>query len=1206
MLTQEKKAAGEPALAAPVRPTSSTRQGTERQAPGYQSPKVSTLLPAGRPATPLVSAKVLADEIDLSNGILAMPADIAASVEEGREIDVKVRLPGLAQGNLRLRRRGGHFSSTRDQAVLFSHPALAGFTAAVPTMLVLRVADDVVTGWVGLGAPGSVRGSAHSLFDAMAKAKAGDLLGWAGLSGITIPAFRNQFANGAIDVRAEKLLFTVGGFLSGTGSAALDNQSLSFAGSAKVQIPGDSGGDLQIKKDPTGALFGTLGIQVNVGKVAGNVTATLTGGFVNIMGSVAYTDDRLSGKITLVAVDEVTARDITLKKPEAGAEVPIELPGPDKPVKPGRRAYAGWGQLTFRITDWLAGTATVIVNSKGQATIIGEIAPPKEFPLFDGQKEWIKRIVKVEIRAGYGIPVVGEVGLFANISLDAIAKIGPGKLYNIKLSGAYSTDPRVPKQLSIEGTINISAFAGLRARAEAGLVVTILAHDIKAGVGLIAIAGVRGYVEAIPRIGMREPTPGKRQYYIQGHFEIAAQPVLGFGGDLFVAIETPWWSPLSDHRWTWPLFNIEYPLPGEFGIGADVDYVLGSRQWPKIEFGEVNFDSSKFLTDVLNDNTDSGRGGEEQKRGEWQEGIGGGGPGGAKNKGGTGKAKKGPEDGEDIGPIGENLTFSDGRESHRLWIEEKDADSTTMLSSEGGKVEFTLRKWSEKFDIVTAYEAGKARDLLNHARLQNERLSELADNLAHRKQAAKNAQAYYKKYGSSKKGVKGDKSKKDLKKAKAEARAAQRELERTVEQLAKIIVTMPFLPLVRPAFMHGGTEKVEIVARGIAVAIHIADSKLAVIFLQLLGGPIGRAINKAAERLVRQAWNDLEHTGKEVGKTRIKNGQVNVHAYQSLLTQIGPITAIVSRIGRQLRIHNLARAQQVLPLQPATAVDFVAHPQSPGGKLYSTQFIAELHRQLRDQQHRLNQITVDRWFANLALFKMDHDRYLQLDSSARETVRQELIKRTEAARVRTKRTLDRVEKQLLDVLAKGTTHGFQGEIVSRRVRAQQRKEAAQAAWDELQRAEREDDMPKPELVRPRYPGLQERMKVGIGGRSDKGTREARRNYVDEVIKLLGTVDEWQELGNDASKLAVLHRPDQVAGGYDEFPVLVRPEEGENRPDWRKYLAALHKMFGRADVNSKIGSEWSRRITGAFTSVKSQVVTHEAQPINRLNLRLNVR
>lgn len=863
--------------------------------------------PPGRGTTaPQVSATVAADEIDISKGVLAIPTEVAGSVAEGGEMDVKVRLPALAQGELKLRRRGNRFSSARDQAILLSHPALARFCAATPTVLVLHVANDVVTGWVGLGEPGPVKGGARSLFDAMAKGA--DLLGWAGLSGITISSFHNRFADGLIDVRVESLAFTVGEFLSGTGSLALDSKALSFDGAAKIQIPGGSGGDLQIKKDPSGALSGKLDMQVSIGSVAGTVTATLASGFVSIMGSVAYNGDRLSGKVTLVATDEVTARDITLKKPESGAEVPIELPGPDKPAKPGKRAYCGWGQLTFRVTDWLAGTATVIVNSKGQATIVGEIAPPKEFILFE-PKEWVKRLVKIEIRAGYGIPVVGQVGLFANISLDAIAKVGPGKLYKIKLSGAYSTDPRVPKQLSIEGTLNISAFAGLRARAEAGLVVTILAHDIKAGVGLFAIAGVRGYVEATPRIGIREPTPGNRQYYIQGHLEIAAQPVLGFGGDLFVELETPWWSPLSDKRWTWPLFSLEYPLPGEFGIGADVDYVLGSKQWPKIEFGEVNFDSSKFLTDVMNDNTDTGKGGEVKKQGEWQEGLGGGGPGGAKNKGGKGKTPG--ELGVDNEPVGETLTFSDGKESHRLWFEEKPGEATLMVSSQEETVSSRLKKLDGQVKLLLEGEQGKARGLIGKATSLLPSVGNEAKQVAAMKEAERRAEETYKKYGKDKRKKKG--SKPNRRDKNKQLKADERKLKEMLADLFTLLLAVPFEPINRSPEMHGGTESLAVVNDQKHPGLRIAKLKgtAKLVELAYAYAPLAPLkIDPTGVHRVKKSQKDLEPQIEKIEKIPIREGKINAKNQKWLEGAAKSASDLVSSLGRALQVSNLQRAHQ--------------------------------------------------------------------------------------------------------------------------------------------------------------------------------------------------------------------------------------------------------------------------------------------------------
>ena len=187
------------------------------------------------------------------------------------------------------------------------------------------------------------------------------------------------------------------------------------------------------------------------------------------------------------------------------------------------------------------------------------------------------------------MPVVGNVFVFANVGLEALAKFGPATLYNMGIDGTYSTDPACCRASAITGTLNISAFAGLRLRAEGGAGIEVLDHDIKVGVGRQrALAGIRGYVEATPTIGYREvadPAAGKKgEFFITGHMELAAQPFLGLGGDLFVELDSPWWSPAPDKRWTWPLGQLEYPLPGEFGIGADVDHVLGSDKVPEIEF----------------------------------------------------------------------------------------------------------------------------------------------------------------------------------------------------------------------------------------------------------------------------------------------------------------------------------------------------------------------------------------------------------------------------------------------------------------------------------------------------------------------------------------------------------------------------------------------------------------------------------------------
>ncbi|HEY2903162.1 MAG TPA: polymorphic toxin type 15 domain-containing protein [Polyangia bacterium] len=1165
-----------------------------------------------------IGAKLAADEIDLSTGELQIPEAAAAAVKEGGDLDVKVRLPGLAEGTLHVRKRGAAFGTVGvEQAILLRHPALKLFAASTPMVLALNVKDNKVAGWVGLGAPGPAKGGKAALGPALVRGT--DLLGWAGLSKLSLPAFRNQFVDGAIDVGVDNLAFTVGGFLSGSGSAALDNQALSFEGAAKIEIPGGSGGELLIKKDPTGALSGKLDMIVAIGSVTGTVTATMSRGFVSVTGSVAYASDRLNGKITLVATDEVTAREITRKKPDDGGDIPIELPGPDKPAKPGRRAYCGWGNLTFRVNDWLAGTATVVVNSKGQATVIGEIAPPKEFRLFE-KKPWRRNIFKLEIRAGYGIPVVGQVGLFANIGIDAVAELGPGILKDLKLAGVYSTDPGVPKALSIEGTINISAFAGLELVAQAGLVVTILGHDIKAGVELKAMAGVRGYVQATPRIGMREPVPGKREYYIQGHMEIAAEPVLGFSGDLFVSIDTPWWSPLSDKTWTWPLFSIEYPLPGEFGLGADVDYVLGSKKWPEIAFGEVDFDGSKFLSDVMNDNTDKGHGGETKKPGDWEEGPAKGGPGGAKNKGGSGK-KPGEVD-DDLGPIGERESFSDGGETHEIWFEQKGPTAELMMASGSpARIEKKLDAYEKSIDLLLDEQRKTARTLLDSVRKQNSDLREKAEQLAAMKVAARHAKEVYEKNKGKARKKAGQKKGKDGGKELAkQVKAGEKALRPQLKALAELLRTIPFKPIKRqPGMAHGGKESVELVDKKTHVGLKIADKpdkkELAAI---VAGVPFTqKAVSPTGHDLVKAAVVKTDTLVETLAKVPTKGGDVNAKVWKTLDKPADQAAGMVAGIGSRLDIATLERARKFVRIETnkLREVNFTPTPKSPikGGKIYVAEFVKEMKRQIKDQERGINLLSVDQWTNNLAKFSVDPRVFRALDVKGRQAVFDELTGRGQKATTRVAGTIKRVSKQIdaLDEKAHLTPKEKQklDKLIRTLGRSLTRASAVVTAQDEITVSRQEERAPDADLLKPEFGPKDE---MGLRIRSRQGAERKARDSVpqqalEDLIDQMRKSGEWEGLAIETRHLAILHRPDQVAGGYDHWNDLPEAPDRDDTEKWGKYLEDLKKFFGPGVVNSNIGRQWTQRLiySQALSDVRRAVPFKASYPLHRLNLILNV-
>jgi hypothetical protein len=487
-------------------------------------------------------------------------------------------------------------------------------------MLRVSISNSRISGSATAG-----RGTVGSLAAAIKEHH--EVLGWAGIDLQRLPSPENKLGPEGLRFVLPALPFSIGKLLDGSLTFGVVGETVLFEGQATLHVAGQRG-VVKVDRDERGGLSLTGDLEIRLGAVGAALHASLDSmGNFDVRGKASYQADKFSGEITVVVADERVAEQ--LAREQLGVEV-TEQPaagggstGKAERTRLTRPVPVGWGTLNFAISDWLAGSAKVVINPAGYLTVIGDITPPAEVELFK-QRDYVQHLFKLEARASYGIPLVGNVFVFANIGMDALAKLGPGKLHKIRLEGRYSNDPAVARAFSVEGTITISAFAGLRLRAEGGAGVELVGHDIKVGVGIDGLAGVRGYVEATPRIGMREvgePAARKTEFYIQGHLEIAAQPFVGLSGDLFVELDSPFWSPAPDKKWTWPIGSLEYPLPGEFGIGADVDYVLGSPNLPEIKFGRPSFDSSKFITDLVNDHVPPKSKGEQEKPGAWKEGA---------------------------------------------------------------------------------------------------------------------------------------------------------------------------------------------------------------------------------------------------------------------------------------------------------------------------------------------------------------------------------------------------------------------------------------------------------------------------------------------------------------------------------------------------------------------------------------------------------
>ncbi|WP_330334059.1 hypothetical protein OHS33_32865 [Streptomyces sp. NBC_00536] len=578
----------------------------------------------------------LAEELALQGGaaLTATPATAAHLDTRGAAGGpVRVRLGQMAAGTLNLRRADGNGLTLTTgpgdafQPVPLLHPLLHPLRAeGIEPVLALRVHDGVLEGHASAVVKGRLLTGGRALLDLMEQHPRA--LGWAGLGGLRLPGVENELRGTTLVVGVTGMSFTLGGFLSATGSFGLAGEVVTFDAVARGAVAGLGAVEVPVRRGPDGALTGSASVDVLLRGFTGQVTAAFAAGAVDVRGTVRYANEKFDGEVTLVATDAKTAKELTDGKlPDAKAPDPAKAaaaPSASAPAAaaPGPRVVAGWGTLHVRLADWLSGEALVIVDHHGDVTVVGKISPRMDKPLF-ADRHYQKQLARFEVRAAYGVPLVGNVFLFANIGLEALAVLGPATLDHIELTGTWSTKPEVLRDFGLTATLNVSASAGLRLTAEGGAGATLVGHDIKAGLALSALAAVRGYVEATPRIGYREvadPKAGKHgEFFLAGHMEIAAQPFLGLGGELFVELDSPWWSPVPDHRWNWPLFQREYPLPGEFGIGADVEHVVGSGKVPEVTFGEVNFSPDKFLADLVDDRMPAKTAKDEPRRGAWTE-----------------------------------------------------------------------------------------------------------------------------------------------------------------------------------------------------------------------------------------------------------------------------------------------------------------------------------------------------------------------------------------------------------------------------------------------------------------------------------------------------------------------------------------------------------------------------------------------------------
>ncbi|NOT50465.1 MAG: DUF4157 domain-containing protein [Chitinophagaceae bacterium] len=561
---------------------------------------------------PVPVANPPAQATSLTTGTFT-PTDVVAEyIDAGgaRGNAVNVSFGSYASGTIKVRKQKDIYETVGGMQIL---PLTLSFLQPLVNMgiqpaLAVQVKDNQVSGYVTTaGAKGGEGTSA--IFDKIKADPA--MMKWTGLA---FPKSKlkitNQIEGGQLRFEVNDINVKLGGFVDATMNIGISNSSFTVGGSAVVKIKSLAEGNLNFNRDAAGNLKGSFRMQTSIKNFNGVVNGEFLNGIFDIRGEASYQTEKLKGTVNIIVTDARQAQTLVLQQlePQQISKEAEERAGVNDPAagpQPGPRAIAGWGTLEFSFNKWLTGMAKVIVDAEGYVTVHGEITPPAEITLFKPKPYRSPNFVDLHPTFRWGIPYVADLHVGLDFLLYAEAQIGPAVLRDIKVIGNYSTDPLLFNDFRIQATFNMIGYAGLVFEFGAHAGVGILGFDVDLKGTVKATAGIKGYIDATPVIGYREkadPVEGKKgEFFISGDAELAAQPFLKLAGSVGVAVDSPW--PIPNFSKNWPLFEKEWALPGQFGIGMKLnEYVLGSEGWPDVDFNDVKFDEEKFKDDLIERN----------------------------------------------------------------------------------------------------------------------------------------------------------------------------------------------------------------------------------------------------------------------------------------------------------------------------------------------------------------------------------------------------------------------------------------------------------------------------------------------------------------------------------------------------------------------------------------------------------------------------
>jgi len=401
--------------------------------------------------------------------------------------------------------------------------------------------------------------------------------------------------------------------------------------------------------------------------------------------------------------------------------------------------------------------------------------------------------------------------------------------------------------------------------------------------------------------------------------------------------------------------------------------------------------------------------------------------------------------------------------------------------------------------------------------------------------------------------------------------------------------------------MTGGNEKVQVrpttPGQDGKAELWVANQKGSKRLEDIANGPLATAKNRAGVGVVEQAMVRISDLATQVEAIAVEKGKVDEDKMPTLRAKGDEASGVISALGQKLRINSLEGANHKRAITNKQRVVFEKPNPAEWKTPYISKFIGEMVKQLQQQETGINQLSLDEWVINREKF-CPTEHLNEIHESAKQEVLKKMKERCDEGLPRAQARLTKVQAKKVKLEA-----ALQALQTTAAATPDQMKEAMKKAKDaasDVRETAAEiqgyiDAIPEVATGQAGGKVKPDQMK-GAGGRENGQAAWAAKHKKakEALVKLIEKNDplvaEWVGIVKETGDLAVLHDPDQIAGGNGDIlplPVVKEPTDPNDTDGhelWRKYLTDVKAHLGVKDINGSLGSQWKTRISTLYTAV----------------------